>query len=170
MRQRARADDARRFRDLARHQHGIAECAGADGDVDLLGDEVDLAVRYVELDGDVGIAVEEDGQRRTEDLLGDGGADTDPEVTARPFARRHDLGFRGLDRRQDIAAPRHEQFTLGGEGELSRGPGQQADAEPVLDPAHELGECRWRQAKVCGGRSKAAALDHPDEGVHFRGS
>jgi hypothetical protein len=135
---RARGDDAGRFAQLARQQGGIAKRAGADRDIDLLGHEIGLPIRNVKLDGDVGITVEKDRKRGTQDLLGDGGADADPQMAARPLARRRHLRLGGLDRSEDVAAAGDEQFALGGQRQLSRAPGQEPHAQPVLDPRHQF--------------------------------
>ena len=167
--ERAGADHACRLGDLARHQRRIAERTGSKGYVDLLGDQINLPVRDVKLDGDVGIAVEEDGKRLREDLLGYGCTDADPQVTARAFARRRHLGFGSLDRGKNFTAARHEQFALGGQRELSRCPGEEPHAQPVLDPCHQLRQGRGGEPQIVRRGGKAAAFGHPNEGVHFGG-
>ena len=142
--ERTGADNACGFGDLARHKGGVTERAGADGHVDLLGDQIDLPVRNMKLDGDIGITAKKNRKCRTEDLLGDGCSDADPEVTARQPACRRYLGFRGLDRRQDVPAPGDKNFAFRGQGQPARGPRQQA-ARPA---GPRCGSPAWTKRKA----------------------
>lgn len=166
---RAGADDAPHLRDLARHQRAVGELAAAHGHVDILRDQIDLAVGHAELDLDARVARQEIRQELRDLVASDGRSGVDPdEPLQAPAGRRH-LGFGGLDRRENLPAAPEVRLALDGQRDAPGGAGEKLDAEPLLDPRHDLRDRGRRQAEVVRRGGEAALFRHPHEGIHVVG-
>ncbi|MNC01754.1 hypothetical protein D3C75_491090 [compost metagenome] len=150
--------------------HVLAErLAQPDAGVEALFHHVGEAVIDVELQCDVRILGEEPGKARADDGLHRIVRAGEPQGSGRAIAQIPQClhtGADGLEVRCDGA---HQALARLGRGNVARGPGQQPDAQALLQQPHGVAERRGRhpQANSCLG--EALLLCHHQEGLQVVG-
>ena len=126
---------------------------------------VDEAVLRDHLQDDVGIGGEKAWDDRGQHQPRDADGDVQPQRPRGPVAEPVD----DIQRRLDLAERRPqpvEQARAGlGGCDAARGAVEQADAQPLLQPADRFAERRRAAARRTRGVAKAARARHRDEGV-----
>src|SRR4051794_14398725 len=100
---------------------------------------------------------------------GEGRERMNPKMSARRSARRSDLGFHSFDGTKNVPRAFKIDFSLLGQCETPRGAIYKSHTKSKLQPRDELRDRGGRQADILGCASKASALDHTLENVHFIG-
>ena len=137
-----RTDHALQVCDLALDKRPLRQVAGAHGDIGLRLDQIDQTVGDRQLDVDFRIAGEEIGQRRRQLMQAEGGAGIDMQPPARRAAHARHLGFRLVDVGDDTPRARQEGLAFRRQRQPAGRALQQAGAQPVLQPRHQLGDRR----------------------------
>ena len=164
---RARTDDAPDLADLSRHQARVAQRTNANRDIDLLGVQVDGAVRQGNANTHIGVAPLKLDECRRQVLHAERHRRVDAQEPARLASRSGDLMFKAVDSfekptpRVEVGLPFRRQR------QLSRRAVDEPNAEPRLQSPDQLGDRRRRQAQIVRGNGKCAAFDGAHEHTHL---
>ena len=149
---------------FAADQTAVGRLADTDGAVHALGDEIDQAVAFADMELNGGMAFQKVRQARQQIPLGEAAVDVYPQ---RP--RGHRLGGGGIciiDRHQDGQTTPVVVLALRRQCHLAGRACQQADAEMPFELLDRLRYARTRQAEIRGRLRETAPLDHAGEGLH----
>ncbi len=138
--------------------------AETDSGVVALRDDVGETVIDDELDLDVGIARQQRSQSRPQDGFGGMLARGDAERAGRLVAQRAERRQLALDLLQPRPDVAQQPFAGLGRRHAARGPGQQPQPEPLLEPADGVAQRRWRQPELGGCAGKAPLPRHREKG------
>ena len=130
----------------------------ANGHVDAVLDDVEIAVRRDDLDADSWVPFAEGGKERCQMQKAEGERRLDtkePDWIARGLA---DARFRFFHAAEDVAAALAEDLALAGEGELSGGSMNETDVEPLLEHHQVSAGCRHRHSERLGRPADAAGV------------
>ena len=120
-----------------------------------IGDHFDMDIRVIR---------QELSQRRPQDGGGGVLAGVDAQRAGGLVAQLAQIRHGRIDVPEIGCQLPEEAFARLGRGDIARGPGEQAQAEPGLQPANRVTECRLGYAQLRGGAGKAAFVCNHHEG------
>ncbi len=148
-----------------RHQTGVAEVADAHGQIEAFLDQAHLAIAQLQIDGDLGIFMQEATHQRRQVTYAKGEGRTDPEPPLGPLVAFLQALLEGLQ----ITEQRDQSFmqrTPGlGQAQGAGGALQQPSAVVALQGRQVLGKRRARQLQPLRRGGQAAQFDDLDEGL-----
>ena len=163
---RAGAEEARTRSQFLDEEGGAGDLADPDVDIDILFRQIDRCIGQPQIDLELGILRQEDGQQRRQMMDSERHPRMDSQRAAgRELKLRH-FGMSIVDLAQDLFEFGAIELARLGEGEFPAGPVQQPGAQHVLKRIDRAEHGGRRQADLPPGRREAAGLHHPHEETH----
>jgi hypothetical protein len=148
------------------HQRLVADGAAAHHAVDVVADQVDIAVADTQVELDFRVALVKGWQRRDEDHAGQRAGHVHPQPAPGHGRGGGQAGFGVVHIGQQAGHPLVVGGAVGGDVDLARGAVEQAHAQSCLQLLHQLGHAGLAHVQGVGSLGEAAGFHHAGECLH----